>query len=57
MTMKKTFSLLLSFLIFLSCFSSEMALASEYSEYEIAESNTEFAQKTAEIIKNDDQNH
>ena len=51
--MKKTFSLLLSFLIFLSCFSSGIAFASEYTEYEIAESNTEFAQKTAEIIKNE----
>ncbi len=47
-------ALLLAMLICSSCFSGVVAFESDYSEHNAEESNTQFAQKTAEIIKKDD---
>lgn len=51
--LKKISALLLALLICFTCFSGEIAFGTGYAEYDTEASNTEFAQKTAEIIKNE----
>ena len=51
--LKKISALLLALLICFTCFSGGIAFGTGYAEYDAEASNTEFAQKTAEIIKNE----
>ena len=53
-TFKKISSLVIALLICFSCIINEIAFATEHTELDFETSNTEFAQKTAEIIKSDD---